>query len=136
MKSKFIIFLAVLAVVTVGGIRSLRAQTDHIETADIPFDFYAGTQQMAAGNYMIKIDLENGMILLSDNSGRHTTFLLGAPAGGPDEKAELLFAHSGNTYALMEVKSDVTDLTFSTKVPGQAMESRLASSPVIVALNR
>lgn len=136
MKLKLIMFLAVLVFALAGGLSSAQAQTDEIETANIPFDFYAGGQNMPAGHYTIGVDLESQVITLSDDSGEHRMLLMGISAGDGDDKAELLFNHSGNTYALQEVKSDVINLTFNPRVPAQAMESRMALPEVEVALNR
>jgi hypothetical protein len=48
----------------------------------------------------------------------------------------LVFKHSGNVYALQELKSDAYDWVFQTRVPEPAMERRSTSSQVEVALNR
>jgi hypothetical protein len=107
-----------------------------MEKANVPFDFYAGKHKMPAGDYTVRIYFEAQMILLSDASGEHKIFLSGIPEGDGSDKSELVFKHSGNTYALQEVKSDVIDLTFQTKVPEPAMESSVASPQVEVALNQ
>ena len=137
MKLKVIMFLAVLVFGAVGSISSAQAQSDEIEKANVPFDFYAGAQKLPAGSYTLGVNLEHQMITLSDDSGERKMFLMGTLAGdGYDNKSELVFEHSGDTYALKEVKSDVTDLTFHTTVPNAAVESRMASPAVEVALNR
>jgi hypothetical protein len=138
MKLKPIMFLAVMVFASIGSISSAYAQSDidEIEKANIPFDFYAGGHKMPAGKYTLGIDVESQMITLRDESGKHQMFLNGIADEGAYDKPELLFEHSGETYALKEVKSDVLDLTFRTKVPAPAMESRTALPPVEVALNR
>jgi hypothetical protein len=136
MKFKFIMFFAVVIFASAGAISAAQAQTDEIEKANVPFDFYAGGQRMPAGNYIVGVDLAAQMITLSDDSGENKMFIMGIHAGDGDDKSELVFKHSGNTYALEEVKSDVIDLTFHTTVPELAMESRTKLPPVEVALNR
>lgn len=136
MKSKLIMFAAVLAFASAGVVGSAQAQTyDEVETATVPFAFYAGTREMPAGNYRIGLDFETRLITLSNDSGQ-TMFLAGIPAGESADLSELLFTHSGDTYALKEVKSTEIDLTFNTKAPGLANESRLEAPEVVVALNR
>jgi hypothetical protein len=135
MKLK-IMFLAVMVFASIVSISSAQAQSDEIEKANVPFDFYAGGQKMPAGNYTISVDIETHTIALSDKSGEHKMFVMGTPAGDGDDNSELVFDHSGNTYSLEEVKSDVVDLTFTTKVPGLAMVSRMKLAQVEVAMNR
>jgi hypothetical protein len=136
MKLKLIMFVAALAFASAGVVGSAQAETyDEVETATVPFAFYAGTQEMPAGNYRIALDFETRLITLSNDSG-HTMFLAGIPAGEGANLSELVFAHSGDTYALKEVKSNEIDMTFQTKAPGLTNESRLASPEVVLALNR
>jgi hypothetical protein len=48
----------------------------------------------------------------------------------------LTFEHSGDTYALKEVKSDLLDLSFRTKVPHEVTANLASSAEVEVAMNR
>ena len=136
MKLKFVVFLALAMFASIGGIPLAQAQPDETDRANVPFDFHAKGQKMQAGDYIITVDVLAKMIKLSDASGEHTIYLMGIPADGGSDKPELVFNHSGDTYALKEVKSNVIDLTFHTRVPEQAMESRVATPQVEVALNR
>jgi hypothetical protein len=138
MNSKIIMFLAILVAASAGVVGSAQAQTDGTEIANVPFDFYAGGQKMPAGKYTIGIDVEGERITLRDASGQHGMFLMGIPEGDADNKSELVFEHTGDVYALKEVKSDVIEfgLAFYTKVSGQATASRISPSQVEVALNR
>ena len=93
---------------------------------------------MPAGKYTIGMDGEGERILLRDDSGHHQMFLMGTPDGDANNKSELVFEHSGDFYALKELKSDVIDfdLTFPTRMPKQETASRISPSRVEVALNR
>jgi hypothetical protein len=136
MKLNLIMFAAVLAFASAGAVGSAQAQAyDEVETATVPFAFYAGKQEMPAGNYRIGVDLETRLIRLSNDSGQ-AMFLTGIPAGEGEDLSELVFTHSGDTYALKEVKSEEIDLTFNTRVPAFANESRVEFPEVVVALNR
>jgi hypothetical protein len=136
MKFKCITFLAILVFASAGAISIAQAQSDELEKANVPFDFYAGGQKMPAGNYTIAVDLETKMITLSNDSGEHKIFLIGIPTGDGGAHTELIFEHSGNTYALNEVESEDIDLMFQTKVPALALESRMDMPEVKVAMNR
>ena len=136
MKSKLTMFLAVMMFASIGSISSAYAQGVEIEKANIPFDFYVGEQKMPAGNYTIGVYLDAEMITVRDGSGKHLAFLMGTSAGEGGGMSELVFEHSGNTYVLQKVESDVIDLTFGARIPEQGTESRMASPAVEVALNR
>ena len=88
---------------------------------------------MPAGIYTIGIDVESQRITLRDDSGQHHMFLMGTPEGDGNDKSELVFEHSGDIYALQEVKSDVFDLSFRTRVAQLAMASGTSSPQVEVA---
>jgi hypothetical protein len=136
MKLKLITFFAVL-VFALAGIPSLAQAHDYkTEKTNIPFDFYAGAQKMWAGSYSIGIDLETDIITFTDESGKQRIFLMGAPDGEGEETAQLVFEHWGDVYALQELKSDVIDLAFQTRMPVPVMKSGNASSQVEVALTR
>ena len=137
MKSTIIMFLAVIVGVSAGVVGTACAETDGTEIATVPFDFYAGGQKMPAGHYIIGLDLKSKMITLRDDSG-HNMFLMGTPDGDFSNKSELVFEHSGDVYALQEIKCDVIDfdLTFPTRMPKQETASRTSPSRIEVALNR
>ena len=137
MKSTIIMFLAVLVAVSAGVVGTAHAETDGTEIATVPFDFYAGGQKMPAGHYTIGLDFKSKIITLRDDAG-HNMFLMGTPDGGSTDKSELVFEHSGDFYALKELKSDVIDfdLTCPTRMPKQETASRTSPSRIEVALNR
>jgi hypothetical protein len=136
MNLKFIVLLSVLALASVGIVGLAHAQDDETEKANIPFDFYVGTQKMPAGSYRIGINLETDVISFTDESGKHRMFPVRIAAEEGDGRSLLVFEHSENAYALEELKSDAYDWAFQTRVPVPAMESRSTSSQVEVALNR
>jgi hypothetical protein len=136
MKLKLITFFAVLVFASGGIVGVAHAQDDETVKANIPFDFYAGKQKMTAGSYRIGIDLETEMISFTDESGKHKMFLMGTPDGYGNGKSLLAFTHSGDVYALEELKSDAFSWVFHTWMPVPPMESRNALPQVEVALNR
>jgi hypothetical protein len=136
MNLKFITLFAVLVFASVGIVSLAHAQDDETVKANIPFDFYAGKQKMPAGSYRIGIDLGTELISFTDESGKHKTFLMGTPDDVGDGKSLLVFKHSGDVYALEELKSYAFNCVFETSMPVPPMESRNALPQVEVALNR
>jgi hypothetical protein len=136
MKLKLITFFAGLVFASVGIVGLGHAQDTETGKANIPFDFYAGKQKMPAGRYRIGIDVGTELISLTDESGKHKMFLIGTPDHDGDGELLLVFAHSGEVYALEELKSDAFNWVFQTWMPVPPMESRNALPPVEVALNR
>lgn len=136
MKSKVIMFLAVLvcASTALGGFA--HAQDDEARKACIPFDFYAGKQKMPSGTYRIEIDLEKNVISFTDESSKHKMFLMGIADDARDGKWLLVFEHSGDAYALGKLTSDESGWVFHTWMPAPQIGSRNASSQVEVALSR
>ena len=124
MKLKLIPHCVLAIGLALAGASAAHAEADEVETATIPFDFYAGNQQMPAGTYTIKLDIQNDIITLNDNSG-HAAFVIGVPAGDDGSyQSELLFDHSGDSYFLREVKNNVLDMDFpATKAQAASVES-------------
>jgi hypothetical protein len=136
MKLKLITLFAVLVFASVGIVGLAHAQDDETGKANIPFDFYAGKQKMPAGRDRIGIDLGTELISFTDQSGKHKMFLMGTADDDGDGKSLLVFTHSGDVYALEELKSDAFNWVFQTCMPVPPMESHNALPQVDVALNR
>ena len=136
MRLKFIKLFAVLVFVSAGIHTLAQAKDVETETACIPFDFYAGKLEMPAGCYRIGIDLETEIISVTEESGEHMIFLTRTSGDEGNGKSLLVFKHSGDVYALEELKSDAVDWVFQTWTPVPPIESRNALSHVEVALNR
>jgi hypothetical protein len=136
MKLKLITCFAVLVFASVGIVGVAHAQDDETVKANIPFDFYAGKQKMPAGSYRIGIDLETELISFTDESGKHKIFLIGTSGDEGNGKSLLVFTHSGDVYALEELKSDAYNWVFQTWTPVPPLESRNALPQVEVTLNR
>ena len=129
MKLKLISYSVLAFALSLVGVSSAHAQADQVERANIPFDFYAGNHKMPAGTYNIALDLQGDVITLTDNSG-DAAFLMGFPAGDDGGyKSELVFDHSGDSYFLREVKSDVLDVEFPT-TNAQAARMETAQVPL------
>ena len=135
MKLKFITPFAVLVFVSTAFVGMAHARNDETHKACIPFDFYAGKQKKEAGCYRIGIDLENGMISFTDESGAET-FLIAITEDEGKGEPMLGFTHSGDVYALEELKGNAYNWMFKTWMPQPPIESRNGSVELEVALSR
>ncbi len=90
---------------------------------------------MPAGRYSIEIDLENEVITFTNASSGHRTFLQVTPADEGNGQSWLVFEHSGDAYALEELKSDAYNWLFRVWIV-PPIESRNTVSHVEVALKR
>ncbi len=137
MKLKVIMSVAVVMLASLVTLNSAKAlSADETEIAKVPFDFYAAGQRMPAGKYTILIDLENERITLSNDSGGPTIFVSDVYGADGSDESQLVFLHSDGVYALQQVKSDVVDMTFRTRMPEATRQSQAAPSEVEVAMNR
>jgi hypothetical protein len=134
MKSKFAIVFAMLVVLPILGAVSAHAQLDDAVRADVPFDFYAGTQKMPAGLYYVTFDLDSDVVQLNDNNG-HSVLMRGFEA---DEVAfqqpKLIFDHLGDNYFLKQCESQDLDLAFSVKKEESSVAVNAVPTPVSVAM--
>jgi hypothetical protein len=136
MKSKFITFLAALLVLPVLGIGRAQAQADATVRADIPFAFYAGNQQMAAGSYEVGVDVANHLILIRDRDGRNESFLMGIMSDSSRyENPVMVFDHLGDSYFLRDVKTPDTEVNFPTPKAERMLARSNSSQEVVVAMN-
>ncbi len=135
MRFKVIMSVAVLVLSSFVTLSSANALTpDATEVVNIPFNFYAAGKKMPAGKYTVLIDLENERIILTDSHGP-SVFVTGIYGGDGYDQSQLVFAESGGTYALQEVKSDLADMVFAIDVPKATMASRTVTPKVQVAMN-
>jgi len=132
MKLKHIVPFATVAFVAIIGVCPARAQSDEIEIANIPFEFYAGTQKMPVGTYYFALDLATHTITVSDSVGHNHRFLMGIPAGDGSNKTALLFDRLGSSYFLEEFESNLQDVSFPVQKAESSKVSHTASGQVVV----
>jgi hypothetical protein len=105
--------------------------------ANVPFDFYAGNQEMPAGTYEVRFDPASQLILMSDRSKQHEGFLMGRREGdGASDISELVFDHTGSNYYLKGMKSYNVELTFRVQRSESSAALKNHSTQVEVAMNR
>jgi len=114
-----------------------QVQLDQTVVANVPFDFYAGSQEMPAGTYEVRFDPGSDLILMSDRSKQHEGFLMGTrESDGAPDISELVFDHTGSDYYLKGMKSHNVDLSFHVNRSENSATLKNRPTQVEVALNR
>jgi hypothetical protein len=114
-----------------------QVQLDQTVVANVPFDFYAGNQEMPAGTYEVRFDPGSDLILMSDRSKQHEGFLMGTrESDGAPDISELVFDHTGSDYYLKGMKSYSVDLSFHVNRSESSAALKNRPTQVEVALNR
>jgi hypothetical protein len=81
------------------GSATLFAQTE--SKANIPFDFQITGQTLPAGQYLVRLNQENRMLIFRNVETGHATMALAHPyKSGTTEDPKLIFRHSGDRYTL------------------------------------
>jgi hypothetical protein len=112
-------------------------ELDQTMRADIPFDFYAGKQQMPAGLYDVRFDAGSSLVLISDRSGHHAGFLMGIKESDDiNVTSGLVFDHTGDDYYLRDMKSANLEVSFPVKQYESSAALTNPSTQVVVAMNR
>src|SRR5438270_11065808 len=135
MKSKFALFLVMVLSLPILVTQAAHAEADQTIRADIPFDFYAGRQQMPAGTYDFKLDSGSGNVQITDEA-RHGMFLLGTDNDGNRvSNPSLVFDHLGDGYFLRTIETSGGNITFSVKNAEKRLALNASASEVVVAAN-
>jgi hypothetical protein len=93
---------------TLALIASAAAFGQQRRTADIPFEFHAGTVVMPAETYNVYRSFSNGTLYLECNGCKARAYVMTLPCGGwaNESSADRLVFHKyGDTYFLSEVWS-------------------------------
>jgi hypothetical protein len=114
---------AVLAAVTVN------AQSSPVLKANVPFDFVAGSQTMAAGAYTVGYTA-SGVVVIQSTDRKGAVMSLATPLDGPfgADKARLVFHRCGNIYFLVEVWGPENGRQLPTTSREREMAARVGRS--------
>jgi hypothetical protein len=81
------------------GTATLFAQTE--SKANIPFDFQITGQTLPAGQYLVKLNQDNRMLVFRSMVTGHSTMAQAHPyKSGTMEEPKLVFLHKGDRYTL------------------------------------
>jgi hypothetical protein len=121
--------LVLLSVVAVAAAALAYAQSQpHNMSADIPFDFNAGTTQLAAGHYMVT-SLSPATVTLRSDSGQSVTITThSAETLNPTVPARLVFHRYGDVYFLSQLWGPGQDI--GRELPRSAAEKEAAKGNV------
>jgi hypothetical protein len=100
-------------------------------TANIPFDFYVGSQKLPAGTYLFNVSYgDHSVMVRNHNTGRSTVVLAVAAEGARGSEAVLDFDVIGSNYLL----SDLTTASNGVKFSEQKQLTKLAQKGGSVAI--
>ena len=94
--------------------------------ASIPFDFYAGSKLLHAGEYTISANLNDRVVILQEKASGRTCFLTGvADESSRDDRTVLTFKLvGGEVYALRELQGADLGVSFSAKGPQSTVRAQ------------
>jgi hypothetical protein len=99
MKTTLRNFVMTIGLAATLGSATLFAQTE--SKANIPFDFQITGQTLPAGQYLVKLNQENRMLVFRNIETGHSIMVLAhAYKSGTVEDPKLTFRHSGERYTL------------------------------------
>ena len=104
MKARLLIFLAVVSLLLV----ITPAVSQVLETrwsADIPFDFVVGDNQMTAGHYMIKSNAQTMRLTVTNTESQQKAFMFTRHVQKltPDENTVLIFQREDGRHVLHQI---------------------------------
>jgi hypothetical protein len=128
--SKRNVLLAVAGLLIAAG----SAYGQSIAAVTVPFSFFAGSHNLPAGDYTIKLNHEKGTMTLHSNgrSGNITVVMLASTVPQTSGKSYALFNRYGSQYFLTQVWREGAGQTLT---PGK-LERELASQRTTPALAR
>jgi hypothetical protein len=124
----------VLFAMAITGLSAAQDSTYRV-IANVPFDFYAGSQQLPAGVYQFEVNYETHAVMLRDKATGHSYALLAHPADGErDGEAVVDFDVIGDTHMLADLKTASAGVTFSEKKALVASAKRTGSVAIVASL--
>jgi hypothetical protein len=104
--------LAVFATAMTG--LSLAQDSTYRVNANVPFDFYAGDQQLPAGMYQFEVDYETHGVVLRNKTTGHSYALLAIPADGEAVSGAVVdFDVIGDAHMLADLRTSSAGVNFT-----------------------
>ena len=114
---------------------SLAQDDTYRVTANIPFDFYAGDQQLPAGTYLFNVNCGDHSVTLRNHDTGRSYAVLARPGDGEGVgEAIVEFGVIGNTHMLADLKTASTGVNFSESKVLLASAQRSGSVAIVAAL--
>jgi hypothetical protein len=103
--------------------------------ANVPFDFYAGGQQLPAGMYQFEVNYETHGVTLRNKTTGRSYALLARPADGEgSEETVVEFDVIGNTHALADLKTASSGVNFPEKKTALTSAKRRGTVAIVATL--
>ena len=116
------------------GLSLAQDATYHV-TANIPFDFYAGSQQLPAGVYRFEVNYGNHSVTLRNKTTGISYELLARPSDGDGLSSAVVdFDVAGDTHMLADLKTASTGVSFPEQKTLLASAKRGGSVTIVAAL--
>ena len=114
---------------------SLAQDATYRVTANIPFDFYAGSQQLPAGVYRFEVNYENHSVKLRNKATGISYELLARPGDGEGlGDAVVDFDVVGDNHLLADLKTASTGVSFTEQKALLASAKRRGSVAIVASL--
>ena len=116
------------------GLSLAQDATYHV-TANVPFDFYAGDQQLPAGLYLFEVNYGNHAVTMRNKATGRTYAVLARPADGEGVgEAVVEFDVVGDTHTLADLRTASTGVDFSGPKTQLASATRRGSVAIVATL--
>jgi hypothetical protein len=116
------------------GLSLAQEDTYHV-TANIPFDFYAGSQQLPAGVYRFEVNYGDHSVTLRNKATGRSYELLARPADGEGfGEAVVEFDVVGDTHMLADLKTASAGVGFPEQKALLTSAERRGSVAIVAAL--
>jgi len=127
------VVLAVFAMALTG--LSLAQDDTYRVTANVPFDFYAGHQQLPSGMYQFEVNYGNHSVMLRNKTTGRSYALLARPGDGESVgEAVVEFDLVGDTHILADLKTASTGVNFPEQKATLASAKRRGSVAIVASL--
>jgi len=116
------------------GLSLAQDSTYHV-TANIPFDFYAGGQQLPPGIYRFEVSYGNHSVTLRNKATGRSYEMLARPGDGEaTSEAVVEFDVVGDVHLLADVKTASTGVNFPEQKSLLASATRQGSVAIVASL--
>lgn len=134
-----LVVLAVFAMALTG--LSQAQQFTYRVAANIPYDFYAGDQQFAAGSYTFAVNYGDHAVTITNQANGHSSVVLASPlvyaSPGYDnrDKGTVVELNAvGGSYVLADLKTRSAGVSFSGANSNHTMAKNEGTVTIVAAL--
>jgi hypothetical protein len=116
------------------GLSLAQDATYHV-TANVPFDFYAGSQQLPAGTYLFEVNYDSHSVTLRNKTTGRSYALLARPADGEGVgEAVVEFDVVGDTHTLADLRTASAGVNFPAPKTQIASATHVGSVSIVASL--